>query len=49
MNTNTKYVYYIRHKQAYVNRWMGKQVKKNPTGNLKNHLKITSSYAIKGP
>ena len=38
MNTNEKYVCYIRHKKASVNRWKGKQMKKNPTGNLKNHL-----------
>ena len=27
-----------RQKQAAVNKWISKQVKKNPTGNLKNHL-----------
>ena len=26
MNTNTKYVCYKRHKQASVNRWIGKEV-----------------------
>ena len=38
MDTNTQYVCYIRHNQASVNRWIGKLVKKNPPGNLKNHL-----------
>ena len=38
MRSNTKYVCYVRHKQAYVNRWMGKQMKKNYTVNLKNHF-----------
>ena len=27
MRSNTKYVCYIRQKQAYVNRWIGKQMK----------------------
>ena len=38
MNTNTKYVWYIRHKQASVNKWISKPMKKNHTGNLKSHL-----------
>ena len=38
MNTNTQYVCCIRHKQAPVNKWKSKQMKKNPTGNLKNYL-----------
>ena len=38
MNTNTQYVCYIRHKQASVSKRISKQIKKNPTGNLKNHL-----------
>ena len=28
MNTNTQYVYYVRHKQASVNKWISKQLKK---------------------
>ena len=39
MNANTRYVCYIRHKQAAVNKWISKLVKKNPTGNLKNHFR----------
>ena len=40
MNMNTQYVWYMRHEQASVNRWIGKWVKKkkNPLENLKNHL-----------
>ena len=38
MNTNTNYVCYIIHKQASVNKFISKQVKKSPTENLKNHL-----------
>ena len=38
MNTNAQYVCHIRHEQASVNRWIGKQVIKNPPENLKNHL-----------
>ena len=34
---DTKQVYYIRHKQASVNRWIGKYVKKF----LQETLKIT--------
>ena len=39
MNTNTQYVCYIRHKQASVNKCIGKKMKKNPTRNLKNQLR----------
>ena len=28
MNTNTQYVCYVRHKQASVNKWIRKQMKK---------------------
>ena len=35
MNTNTKYVCYVRHKQASVNKWIGKKVNKNSTETLK--------------
>ena len=38
MNTNIRWVCYVRHKQPSANKWASKQVKKNPTGNLKNHL-----------
>ena len=38
--TICEYVCYIRHEQASVNRWIGKQVKKNPPGNLKNEKKV---------
>ena len=37
MNTNTQYVCYIRHKQASVNKWIRKQMKKI----LMETLKIT--------
>ena len=51
-NTFYKYEYeyeicaLIKPKQASVNRWVDKQVKKNHTGNLKNHL-WSSSCALK--
>ena len=35
MNLNTNYMRYIRHKQASVNRWVGKQVKKIALETLK--------------
>ena len=28
MNTNTQYVYYMRHKEASANKWISKQMKK---------------------
>ena len=47
MNTTTQYVYYIKHKQAAVNKWKSKQMKENPTGDPNNHL-CRSSCAVKG-
>ena len=35
MNTNTQYVCFIRQKQASVNKWISKQMKKIPTETLK--------------
>ena len=37
MDTHAQYVYYIRHKQASVNKWISKQMKKK----LLETLKIT--------
>ena len=39
-------MFFIRHKQASVNKRISKQMKKNPTRDLKNHL-WGSSGALK--